>query len=86
MGNKVPRFGDGNMRLQHAMDLLESGMSVAEVSQITGYSKSSLYSHKSNIIGGSKPRNSSFDETQFHKEWTETVNKFRKAAGLPLFK
>lgn len=84
---KTPKFGDGNMRLNHAIDLLESGMSIAEVSEITGYSRSSLYVHRSNILGTPKENKCpTVTDAQFHKEWTETVNKFRKAAGLPLFK
>ena len=45
---KGPRFSDGNMRLNHAIDLLESGMSVEEVHKITGYARSSLYVHRNN--------------------------------------
>lgn len=87
MGTKNPRIGDGNQRLQHALDLLESGMPVSEVSEITGYSKSSLYVHRSSILGVStKPKCETVPDMQFHKEWTDTVNKFRKVAGLPLFK
>ena len=85
--HKKPKFGDGNMRLNHAIDLLESGMSIAEVHKITGYARSSLYVHKSNILGASKENKyPTVTDAQFHKEWTETINKFRKAAGLPLFK
>ena len=84
---KGPRFSDGNMRLNHAIDLLESGMSVEEVHKITGYARSSLYVHRNNILGTPKEnKHPTVTDMQFHKEWTETVNKFRKVAGLPLFK
>ena len=85
-GSREPKFGDGNKRLQSAMDLIESGMSIPEVHELTGYAVSTLYKIKSGNFGNCKPKGGIFDETVFHKEWTETVNKFRKAAGLPLFK
>ena len=86
-GSKIPKFGDGNARLNHAIKLLESGMSIAEVQKITGYSRSRLYEYRSNILRTPKENKyPTVTDAQFHKEWTETVNKFRKAAGLPLFK
>ena len=85
--SKSPNFEDGNARLNHAIKLLESGMSIAEVQKITGYSRSRLYECRSNILGTPKENKyPAVTDAQFHKEWTETVNKFRKAAGLPLFK
>ena len=85
--SKSPNFKDGNARLNHAIKLLESGMSIAEVQEITGYSRSRLYEYRSNILGTPKENKyPTVTDAQFHKEWTETVNKFRKAAGLPLFK
>ena len=84
---KTPKCEDGNARLNHAIKLLESGMSIAEVQKITGYSRSRLYEYRSNILGTPKENKyPTVTDMQFHKEWTETVNKFRKAAGLPLFK
>lgn len=85
--SKSQNFEDGNARLNHAIKLLESGMSIAEVQEITGYSRSRLYEYRSNILGTQKENKyPTVTDAQFHKEWTETVNKFRKAAGLPLFK
>lgn len=84
---KSPNLEDGNARLNHAIKLLESGMSIAEVQKITEYSRSRLYEYRSNILGTPKENKyPTVTDAQFHKEWTETVNKFRKAAGLPLFK
>ena len=85
--HKKQKCEDGNARLNHAIELLESGMSIAEVQEITGYSRSRLYEYRSNILGTQKENKyPTVTDAQFHKEWTETVNKFRKAAGLPLFK
>lgn len=78
---KSSNFEDGNARLNHAIKLLESGMSIAEVQEITGYSRSRLYEYRSNILGTPKENKyPTVTDAQFHKEWTETVNKFRKAA------
>jgi hypothetical protein len=76
---------DKQKRMQHAIDLVESGMPLKEVSEITGYAVSTLRRYKRNFEQGPS-KWAALDERKFHKEWTDTVNKFRKASGLPLFK
>lgn len=87
LGDSQVKHGvvDKQKRMQHAIDLIESGMPLKEVSEITGYAVSTLRRYKRNFEQGPS-KWAALDERKFHKEWTETVNKFRASMNLPLFK
>ena len=84
MAKNEPNFNCKTDRLVRALNLLDSGLSIKEVAEITGYSHRYLQQYAM-ADGDSSPCFSTKVDPTFHKRWTIAVNRLRAYAGLPLF-